>query len=80
MEFHGGGLLKLMANILRVVYQKQSQIQPGIWYPEKKKKKEFLHRCISKILFIDAEQLSKMQISLQVFWKDFVDRFRTGFL
>ena len=25
-----------------------------------KLKKEFLHRCISKILFIDIEQLSKM--------------------
>ena len=26
-------------------------------------KKEFLHRCISKILVIDTEQLSKIQIS-----------------
>ena len=38
-------------------------------------KKEFLHSCISKILFIDTEQLSKVQISSQVFFKDFVDRF-----
>ena len=33
-------------------------------------KKEFRHRCISKILFVDTEQLSKMQISMQVFFKD----------
>ena len=38
-------------------------------------KKEFLHKCISKTLFIDTEQLS-----LQVFFKDFVDRFRTTYL
>ena len=43
-------------------------------------KKEFLHRCISKILFIDTEQVSKMRISLQEFFKDFVDRFRTTYL
>ena len=39
-------------------------------------KKEFLHRCISKIFFTDTEKLSKMQISFQVFLKDF-DRFRS---
>ena len=48
-------------------------------------KKEFLQRCISKILLIDAEKFSKMQISAQVFFKDFPDRFgitylKTGFL
>ena len=43
-------------------------------------KKEFLHRYISKILFIDTEKLSKMQISLQVFFKDFADRFRITYL
>ena len=43
-------------------------------------KKEFLHRCISKILFIDTEKLSKRQISLQVFFKDFADRFRINYL
>ena len=42
--------------------------------------KEVLHRCISQILFIDTEQLSKMQIYLQVFFKDFIDRFRTSYL
>ena len=36
-------------------------------------KKGFLHRCISKILFIDTEQLSKIWISLDVFFNDFVD-------
>ena len=40
------------------------------------KKKEFFYWCISKILFIDTEQLSKTQISLRVFFKDFVERFR----
>ena len=40
---------------------------------------------ISKILFIDTEKLSKMQISLQLFFKDFGDRFgpiyrKNGFL
>ena len=43
----------------------------------KLKKKEFLHWCIWKILFIDTEQFSKMQISLQVFFKDSVDWFGT---
>ena len=43
-------------------------------------KKKFLHRCISKISFIDTEQISTMQISLQVFFKDFVDRFGTTYL
>ena len=42
-------------------------------------KKEFLHRCISKILFIDAVRLSKMQISLQEFFKNFVDRFQNSY-
>ena len=41
----------------------------------KLKKKEFLHRCISKILFIDKEQFSKMQVFLLLFFNDFVDRF-----
>ena len=46
----------------------------------KLKKKEFLHRCVSKILFIDPEKLSKMQISLQIFFKDFADRFGITYL
>ena len=36
--------------------------------------KKFLYRCISKILFIDTEQFSKMHILSQVFLKDFFDR------
>ena len=43
-------------------------------------KKEFLNRCISKISFIDTEKLSKIQISLQVFFKVFADRFRITYL
>ena len=43
-------------------------------------KKEILHRCISNILFMDTEKLSKMQISLQVFFKDFADGFRITYL
>ena len=43
-------------------------------------KKSFLHWCMAKILFIDTEQFSKMQVSLQVFFKDFVDRFRATYL
>ena len=35
---------------------------------------------ISKILFIDTEKLSKMQISLQVFFKEFVERFGITYL
>ena len=43
-------------------------------------KKEFPCKCISKnFLFIDTEQLSKMWISSQVFFKDFVDRFGTAY-
>ena len=44
-----------------------------------KLKKVFPVRCISKMLLIDTEQLSKMQISLQVFCKDSIDRFRTSY-
>ena len=44
-----------------------------------KLKKEFLHRCILKFLFIDTEQVSKMQISLQVFFKNSVDWFGTAY-
>ena len=44
------------------------------------KKKDFLHMCISKILFIDTEQFSKMQTFLKVFFKDFVDRFGTTYI
>ena len=43
-------------------------------------KNEFFHKCISKILIIDAENLSEMQISSQVFFKDFADRFRITYL
>ena len=43
-------------------------------------KKEFLHRFFSKILFIDTEQFSKMQVFLQLFFKDFIDRFGTTYL
>ena len=42
-------------------------------------KKELLRWCILKILFIDTEKLSKMQISSQVFSKDFFDRFRSTY-
>ena len=42
-------------------------------------KKEFLHKCTWKILFIDTELFSKMQIFSQVFFKDFVDRFWTNY-
>ena len=43
-------------------------------------KKEFLCKCISNIansFFIDTEELSKMSISSQVFFNNFVDRFKT---
>ena len=43
-------------------------------------KEQFLYRCISKILFIDTEKLSKMKISSQVFFKDFADRFGITYL
>ena len=43
-------------------------------------KKDFLHRCISKVFFIDTGQLSKMQISWEIFFKNFVDRFRANYL
>ena len=48
-------------------------------YGKLKKKKAFLQKCISQILFINTEQRSKIQISLQVFFKDSVDRFRTTY-
>ena len=44
-----------------------------------REKKEFLHRYISKILFMDTDQDSKMLISSQVFFKNFFDRFRTAY-
>ena len=40
----------------------------------------FLHRCISKILLMDIEKLSKMYTSLQVFFNNFADRFRITYL
>ena len=43
-------------------------------------KTEFLHKFISRILFIDTEQFSKMQIFFKVFLKDFIDRFGTTYL
>ena len=43
-------------------------------------KRELLHRCISKIFLTDTEKLSEMQISFQVFSKDFADRFRITYL
>ena len=43
-------------------------------------KKDFLHSCISKVFFIDTGQLSKMQISWQVFFKNLVDRFQANYL
>ena len=73
MEFLDGCLLKLMSN--RVV-QTITNITKSIV----KWEREFLHICISKILFIDTEKLSKMQISLQVFFKDFAGRFRITYL
>ena len=45
-----------------------------------KLKKGFLHSCILNILFIYIEQLSKMKIYSQLFFKDFVDRFKTTYL
>ena len=52
------------------------------WYGKLKKK--ILHKRISKISFIDTEQLSimlsKIWISSQEFFNDFVDRFGTTYL
>ena len=42
-----------------------------------KLKKKILRKYITKILFIDTEELSKTWISSQVFCKDFVYRFET---
>ena len=49
-----------MLNFLRVVHCEQPQNITRSMQTEKKKekKKEFLHRCISKILLIDSEKLS----------------------
>ena len=44
---------------------------------DKLKKKEFPCKHISKVLLIDTEQFSKIQISSQVFFMDFVDWIRT---
>ena len=74
--FLESGLLKLGPNILRVVIKNNHKYNQDYGKP----KKEFLHWCISKILFIDIEKLSKMQISLVMFFKDFVDRFVTTYL
>ena len=74
MEFLEDGLLKRMLNILReggasrtVTNITRSMVN----WKKKKKKKNPSH------VFIDTEQLSKMQISLQVFFTDFVDRLGT---
>ena len=41
---------------------------------------KLIKRILSQVHFMDTEQLSKMQISLQVFLKDSVDRFGTTYL
>ena len=76
MEFLGRGLLKLISKILSVALRTITNITRSMvnW------KKWIIHWFISKILFLDTEQLSKMQISLQVFFKDFVYRFGTTYL
>ena len=76
MEFLGRGLLKLISKILSVALRTITNITRSMvnW------KKWIVHWFISKILFLDTEQLSKMQISLQVFFKDFVYRFGTTYL
>ena len=76
MEFLGRGLLKLISKILSVALRTITNITRSMvnW------KKWIIHWFISKILFLDKEQLSKMQISLQVFFKDFVYRFGTTYL
>ena len=51
-----GSLLKLMSKI--VFHCEQSQ-KSGVLLADKK---EVLHKCISYILFIDTEMLSKIQI------------------
>ena len=42
-------------------------------------KKKFLCMRISNLSFTDTEQLCKMWISSHVFFKDFVERFRTAY-
>ena len=73
MEFLKGGLMKLVSNILRVALRTTTNITRS------KLKKKLLRRPISKILLIDTEQLSKMQISSKVFFNDFVHRFEVVF-
>ena len=43
-------------------------------------KKDFFYNCIWKILFIDTENLFKMQISMQVLFMAFVNRFGFTYL
>ena len=81
MAFLEVGLLKLKSNILRVFKSGALRtITNNITRSMINWKKEFLHRCISKTLFIDTEQFSKMYIFLHVFFKDYVYRFRTTYL
>ena len=51
MEFLVGGLLNPMSNILTVLLAKNYKYNQEY---SKLKIKEFIHRCISKILFIDS--------------------------
>ena len=50
MEFLVRDLLNLISNILRVLLAKNYKYNQNYG---KLKQKEFIHRCISKILFID---------------------------
>ena len=59
MDFLECGLLKLMLNNLKVVWCIKNNHKYNQEYG--KLKKEFLHRCISK-MFVDTEQFSKIQI------------------
>ena len=62
------GALKTITNVAKKEYT--------FWVNWKK----ILCRCISKILLIDTEQLSKIWISSKVFFKDIFDRFGTTYL
>ena len=61
------GTLQTITNIIRSMVN---------W----KKKRVLSQVYISKISFIGIEKLCKMQISLQVFFKNFINRFRITYL
>lgn len=79
MECLEGSLLKLMPNIKSGTSRTITNIVKKEYTFYGKLRQELLHRCTLRILLIDTEHFSKILISLQVFFKNFANRFQNNY-